>query len=359
MGSPNPWLLPWLPVVVLIVVCACQTSREPWVVGTLSGAQFRISVPRDWNGSLVLAAGGYSPSPFTFRPDQPVPSFPRELLAQGYAYAETGYSQGGLAIAEGVSDVRALRRYFTEEYGRPQRTFVVGESKGGLVALLLMEATPAESDGALAISGLLSSPLGFMKRAFDLLALYERQVPGMLPSVAQIPAGYVANEQMLARVLESLEANPNTASMLRERASVRRNEDLAELLAFHTDALRDLQSRCAGNPFEGEMPVDGAAALPDSQTTGNPKATECARSLPSPTGMLHRPLFAVNVRYDPVIPDWSAQEYLALLESTGKGHLFAHEVVAGEGHLNVRTPDRLRAFSSLVKWSAEGVRPLP
>ena len=42
--------------------------------------------------------------------------------------------------------------------------------------------------------------MGFMKRAFDLLALYEREVPGILPSVAQIPTGYVANEQTLARV---------------------------------------------------------------------------------------------------------------------------------------------------------------
>ena len=160
MGSHNPRVLPWLPVVAPVVFSACLTSPESWDVGTLSGAQFRISVPSDWNGSLVLAAGGYSPSPLTFSPDQPVPSFPRGLLAQGYAYAETGYSQGGLAIAEGVDDVRALRQYFTEKYGRPQRTFVVGESKGGLVALLLMEATPAEFDGALAISGLLSSPCG-------------------------------------------------------------------------------------------------------------------------------------------------------------------------------------------------------
>jgi hypothetical protein len=147
--------------------------------------------------------------------------------------------------------------------------------------------------------------------------------------------------------------------MLRERASVRRNEDLTELLAFHTDALLDLQSRCAGNPFDGETLGDGAAAPRGSPVTSNPKATECARSLRAPIGMLHRPLFAVDVQYDPVIPGWSAQEYVALLRSTGKAHLFAHEVVAGEGHLNVRTPDRLRAFSLVVRWSAEGVRPLP
>jgi predicted esterase len=355
----NPYDRALFSLLALLLLSACRPAQEQWRVGAIGGAQFRVRVPADWNRSLVLAVGGYSPFPLTFRPEQPVTTFPKELLAQGYAYAETGYSEGGLAIAEGVEDVRALRDYFTEKYVRPERTFVVGESKGGLIALLLMETAPAGFDGALAISGLLSRPYDFMKRAFDLLALYEREIPGVLPAASHVPSDYVADEQTVRQVLGSLEAHPDAALTLRERASVRRNEELAELLAFHTDALRDLQTRCAGNPFDSESGKIRAAASasPSQQVAADPKG--CAQSLPAPTGMLQRPLLAIDAQYDPVIPGSLAQEYIGLLQSKGNEHLFVREVVPAEGHLNVGTADRLRAFAALVRWSVNGVRPSP
>ena len=289
---------------------------------------------------LVVAAGGYSPSPTKFHAGQATPRFAQELLNQGYAYAETGYSNGGLAIAEAVADVQALRVHFIGKHGPPRRTFVVGESKGGLVALMLMETAPSEFDGALAVSGLLSSPHRFLERAFGLLDTFARDFPSVLPTPEQVPPTYVADEQIVRRVLDALRANASAASLLRAQASVRRDEDLAELLAFHTDALRDLQSRCGGNPFVNDS-----------------KAAACARSLPAPTGVLARPFLALDAAYDPVIPDWSAAEYLALVRKAGQERLFAREVVPEEGHIAARVADRVRAFAALVRWSAEGVRP--
>jgi pimeloyl-ACP methyl ester carboxylesterase len=249
-----------------------------------------------------------------------------------------------------------LRGHFTATHGVPQRTFVVGESKGGLVALVLMETAPSEFDGALAISGLLSSPYTFLQRAFELLRGFERQFPSVLPSPADVPPTYLADEQTVRRVLEALGAKSSAASLLREQASVQRNEELAELLAFHTDALRDLQMRCGGNPFESRprASTDSGRGVPVVRS----KATECALSLPAPTGTLGRPFLAVDTQYDPVIPGWSASEYRALLRKAGRERFFAREVLPGEGHLNVAVADRVRAFAALVQWSVDGVRPL-
>ena len=329
--------------------CGCVVAEEPWEIGQVNGARYRMRLPAQWNGVLVMAAGGYSPRPLEFRAEQSVPELTQELVEQGYAYAETAYSSGGLAIAQAIDDVRALRRHFIETHGLPRRTLIIGESKGGLVALVLMETAPSEFDGALAVSGLLSSPYRFLGRAFELLGAFERRVPSVLPSPARVPSTYEADERTVSQVLEALEGNPSAASLLRDQASVRRNEDLAELLAFHTDLLRDLQERCRGNPFV--TPGDRNPAAVDS------KAVDCARSLPAPTGALQRPLLAVDTEYDPVIPGWSAAEYIALLRKTGRAHLFARRVVAGEGHLTVGAADRIRAFQSLAKWERDGVRP--
>jgi 16S rRNA G527 N7-methylase RsmG len=68
-------------------------------------------------------------------------------------------------------------------------------------------------------------------------------------------------------------------------------------------------------------------------------------------------VIAVDTAYDPVIPAWSAERYLALLDATGKRSSFLRKVVQTEGHLNVSVEDRLRAFRTLVEWVREGRRP--
>ncbi len=329
---------------VSLAIVGCGAPRGAWETGIAAGAHFRLQVPTSWNRSLIVAAGGYSPAPVTFEPGQSPGPFAEALVGQGYAYAETGYSAGGIAIAEGVADVHALRAHVIERYGEPQRTLIVGESKGGLIALLIAESPAAGFDGAMAISGLLSAPHAFFSRAFELLSGFQDRFPAVLPSPRRVPDAYVANEQTMSAVVNALAADAESAATLRRHAGVRTNGELAELLAFHTEALRDLQRRCGGNPFGPAPVVDSAAE-------------RCVRNLPGPTGALRVPLVAVDTAYDPVIPSWSAKGYLALLDGTGSRDSFLREVVQTEGHLNVSVEDRLRAFGMLVEWVAQGRRP--
>ena len=330
-------------------------------MGTVDGAQFRMKMPASWNRSLVLAAGGYSPEPVAFTENQDAGPFAAELVQRGYAYAETGYSTGGLGIAEAIGDVRALRQHFVGRYGNPQRTFIVGESKGGLVAVVLVESSPAEFHGALAISGLLSTPYVFFSRAFDLVVRFEEDFPGVLPAPTEVPNTYAASEQMVTNVLQNLGERPHRAEALRTLAGVRSDQELAELLAFHTEALGDLQRRCGGNAFnrhiEPNLEVSKSSVAARGQPLANPDAERCVRGLPGPTGNLQRPLLAVNTAYDPVIPSSSTDDYVRMLQDRSRTDLFMREVVQGEGHLAVSLADRLRMFSVLVRWSTEGVRP--
>jgi acetyl esterase/lipase len=332
-------------------------------MGSINDAQFRICLPDVWNRSLVLWCDGYAATPRRFqRKEKPGP-FAQELLRQGYAYAESGYSAGGVAVAEGLADTEVLRQYFAKKYGRPARIFVVGESMGGLIALSLVESRPSEYQGGLAFCGLLSPPYSFLQRAFDLLVLNQHYFPGVLPSPAQVPQSYAPGEKVLETVLGSLERNSSAAATLRSYSGVRNNQELAGLLMFHSDALRDLQKRCGGNPFDNRQTLYTLGSDSVAVNRGVPRyaadrqAEACAHKLVVPTGALAAPFLAVDAAYDPVVSSWSGNEYAQRVRETGKQPWFVRQFVPQEGHCYLGAEQRLRAFTALVTWSAGGARP--
>lgn len=118
------------------LMAAAQIQEE---IGNLGGAHFRILMPAQWNGSLVLWCGGYTPTPIVFRAGGRRSDLTTALAEQGYALAESGYSRGGIAIEEAIRDSDALRKYFQRKYRRTVSIYVAGESMGGLIALKLVE----------------------------------------------------------------------------------------------------------------------------------------------------------------------------------------------------------------------------
>jgi pimeloyl-ACP methyl ester carboxylesterase len=128
--------------------------------GTLNGAEYRIRVPANWNGTLLVYAHGFSP---TLIP-QPVPIAPgigpasseEALLDAGYALAGSAFSVPGNAIKEGIQDTHALTNYFKGQVGNPEHVIVWGTSLGSGVALTCIEKYPGIYDGAIADSGLLA-----------------------------------------------------------------------------------------------------------------------------------------------------------------------------------------------------------
>ncbi len=121
-----------------------------------SGAIYRICRPEPgcWNGDLAIWAHGYA----TFNEPLAIPedqlrlpdgtSIPAVINALGYAFATTSYRTNGLAIKDGVDDVRELVDVFSGAHGTPGHTYLVGASEGGIVtaAVLISKAqatTPA------------------------------------------------------------------------------------------------------------------------------------------------------------------------------------------------------------------------
>jgi len=122
--------------------------------GVHTGAGYRIEVPDNWNGDLVVWAHGYRGTGLELIVDNhPL----RQLLVQyGYAWAASSYRSNDYDVANGVKDTHALTKRFNGIVGKPDRVFLSGASMGGHITAVAVEQYPKTYDGALAICGSLA-----------------------------------------------------------------------------------------------------------------------------------------------------------------------------------------------------------
>ncbi len=193
----TPFLL--LPVLLLTLVAGRRAEAlavpGPCEDGLLpSGALSRVCVPTfGWNGQLVVFAHGYvafnQPIGFYHLELPDGTNIPTLVQTLGFAFATTSYRQNGLAILEGVEDIRELIAAFKAAAPLdPRRTYVTGVSEGGIIAALLAERFPDMFTGALATCGPIGSFRGQVNYVGDFRVLFDYYFPGVIPgSPTSIP----------------------------------------------------------------------------------------------------------------------------------------------------------------------------
>jgi pimeloyl-ACP methyl ester carboxylesterase len=154
-----------LAVVSLTAGAAAEAAPRVKVFeGEIEGAPFKVEVPAQWNGTLLL----WSRTP-VFRPE-PIETASDELtrswlLDHGLALAASNYrTPAGVAFAEPLDDQLALLEWIDRHLGRPRQVIAWGNSGGGLLSTLLAERHPERIDGAIPLCG----PLGGIGTAFNL-----------------------------------------------------------------------------------------------------------------------------------------------------------------------------------------------
>src|SRR4051812_5956377 len=109
------------------------------IFGVLDGAGYRMEIPKNWNGMLVMYAHGYAGTGPTL--SVTIPSIRQYLIENGYAWAASSYSKNYYDVRAGVEDTNALARAFatigSQKSGRPiaepTKTYIIGHSMGGHV----------------------------------------------------------------------------------------------------------------------------------------------------------------------------------------------------------------------------------
>src|SRR5215472_4460685 len=125
------------------------------------GASYIISVPSNWNGTLVLYSHGYV-FPVQSNPalDAADSLTQASLLKQGYALAGSSYSRTGWALQQAFHDQIALLDLFDKTCGNPTRTIAWGHSEGGIITAGLVQLFPGRFAGALPMCGVLAGGVG-------------------------------------------------------------------------------------------------------------------------------------------------------------------------------------------------------
>jgi hypothetical protein len=164
-----------------------------------SGATYRICLPANWNGKLLVYAHGY------IAPTRPV-GIPEEQMAlpgtstridqivtgQGYGFAASGYSTSGLAIQQGLADRLDVVAIFKAQHGEPQQIFLGGVSEGGLVTVLAVERHPETFAGRLALCAPIGNFRAQVNHFGDFRVLFDYLFPDLLPpSPVNVPSTLV------------------------------------------------------------------------------------------------------------------------------------------------------------------------
>src|SRR6266545_93562 len=121
--------------------------------GIHNGAGYRVEVPANWNGDLVLYAHGYRGTGLELTVSNP--RIRQWLVTHGYAWAASSYSKNGYDVKQGVKDTHALGELFNGLVGNPTRTYITGHSMGGHITGVAIEQYPSAYVGALPMCGVM------------------------------------------------------------------------------------------------------------------------------------------------------------------------------------------------------------
>ncbi|MEO8660605.1 MAG: alpha/beta fold hydrolase [Bryobacteraceae bacterium] len=354
-------------LLLAITFCAaalCIAAEPSIETGDINGAKFRIDIPSNWNGGLIMYCHGYATAPTTYKPDGKLNDRLMPFLDAGYAVAQSGYSAYGWAVQEAIDDTQELRRYFIAKHGKPKETIISGHSMGGFTTMALIEKYPTDYDAALPFCGPLAATTWYkLRTAFDGRVLFDYYWPGVLPNPSKVPQDYQRNAETEAKVIAALESKPEQAEALRHYLLQRTNRDLANNLTFWTYQLYDMQQRAGGNPFDNRNTI--YTNLPDNNTVNDnvvrykadPRAAEYLKNFYVPTGHLTRPMLAVHTTYDPLVPTWVPSMYGVLAQDAGSADLFVLQYVKHDGHCQILPNEIAVALQELRQWKDAGVRP--
>ncbi|HLL79148.1 MAG TPA: prolyl oligopeptidase family serine peptidase [Ktedonobacteraceae bacterium] len=379
------------------------SSGTNLITGTASdGANYKIEVPSNWNGTLVLYSHGYVfvGSPLVAE-DAGDPLTGATLLAQGYALAGSSYSQNGWALQQAFHDQIALLDYFDSHCGHPLRTIAWGHSLGGIITAGLIQLFPDRFNAALPMCGVLAGGIGTWNQALDGAFAFDVLLAGnTLPIVRFNPAtlstDFSTAEADLAAAQSTAQgrarialfsslgdvpgwfdpASPEPAKT--DYTSQEVNQFLWEskvdfLFAFFARA--ELESRAGGNP-SWNTGVNYSEQLEKSATSKEVKAlykqaglslnkdleslNEAPRISADPgavsyldkyisfNGELSMPVLTMHTTGDGLVVNQDEQSYAHIVSRAGDSGLLRQVFVHRAGHCTFTPAETLTAFQTLI-----------
>jgi pimeloyl-ACP methyl ester carboxylesterase len=180
------------------VTASLRTDRRD---SLLDGTPYRIAVPADWNGTLLLDLDFVGP----FGAPGPAHGW---LLGHGCAVAGTARVMNTVSASVWAHRLLQVLHVARKACGRPARVIAYGQSGGGATARALAQEVPYSIDGALAMSTPGSGQVSLLNQALDAtFAAKALLAPGSAELVLTgLPADRAGLEAAWERVLAAAQA---------------------------------------------------------------------------------------------------------------------------------------------------------
>ncbi len=386
-------------------------SHRYWGTHQVKGrsAGYRIEVPSNWNGSLVMFAHGFRGN----RPELTLdnPDIRAYLVANGFAWAASSYYRNYYDVRAGVLSTNALARYFDTITGlTPERYFIQGGSMGGHVAAAAIEQFPnrtcpagnlgrlcrevvdflGELAGGVKYSGatLVCGTTGDTRlfdyyHDFNLVAAYlaDVQVPRPPPpdfTTAYLPlirsklfltyptVNTLLGDKLQAATIELTGGprpivNQSYASFMDLLFSLGTNDgsipEVTHGLSIVSNIGRVYQLDHDPRLSEEEKRLNKLAVRFDADPNANVPKFIDLELIPILTGNLHVPTVSLHTLGDLFVPFSMQQIYAQRTRQWKRDHMLVNRAIRAEQHCEFSSTEQENAFADMVRWVDEDIKP--
>ena len=356
-----------------------------------AGAYYRIAMPHQWNGHLVLHAHG-GPALGAPKPERVAADLTRWsiMVRAGYAWAGSSFRQGGVEVRAAAQDTERLRQIFVHQVAQPRRTILHGQSWGASVAAQGAEMFQRTADGQRPYDGVLltSGVLAGGTRSYDfrtdLRVVYQylchnhpRPTEAQYPLNIGLPRDAVMTQADLqARVNECLALNKPAAERTAEQQ--RKVQTLVDVVRIPASAIQShlnwatfhfrdvVQHRTGGaSPFGNRgvayqgSPDDAALNAGVLRYRADPQAVARFGEDTDLTGRIAVPVLTVKGIDDPTAFVELDAQFKATMERGGSNARLVQTFTRHSGHSYLSDPTYPTLMAALLRWVDEGVKPTP
>jgi len=370
-------------------VDVATTSR--WT-GVLNGASYRVEVPANWNGKLVMYAHGYAGTGSTLGVSNP--SIRRYLIQNGYAWAASSYSKNYYDVRAGVEDTNALANEFTKiaaknsrPLAEPSKIYITGHSMGGHITGAAIEDEAAKTAvnkvkyaGAVPMCGVMGDAELFNQ--FAAMQVTAQALAG-LPSYptdkwseiqAQVtntlfttfPSQPTATGVKYLSVLKNITGGPRP---LFDQGIAFGGSFPSAYGTFGGDGTitgilnkNALDTRAFTYQIDGD--TAGTTALNSSvlkltaAADANRLRTDGLRWIPQINGEFKIPVVSIHTLGDLFVPFSMEQVYQKRVAAKGNGNWLVQRAIRGASHCDFSVQEQVEAFDAMIKWERDGIKPL-
>ncbi len=354
--------------------------------GVLGGAGYRIEVPKNWNGNLVLHCHGYRGEMPELTVD--LPGLRDYHVKNGNAWASSSYSTNSYDPKAGVKDTHDLAMFFNGLVGKPKRIYLAGSSMGGHIIAAAIEQYPKSFDGALAMCGVMGDNevfdyfLDFQVIAQWLTKTYVEYpfpldyataiVPQMVSKIGTVippfPPGYLINltpdgiKLRTATKYFSGGQRPLFGTAFRVWGNFLFGQGIS------TDNRSPLVPGIVNDNMDRVYQLDDDPELSAEEILLNSQVLRVAAdpqgrhpnglaNYPPISGNIDIPVLTLHGVGDLWVPFLMEQVYAQRVAGHGRSDLLVQRAIRTVEHCGISPAEREMAFADLVKWVEEGIKP--